>query len=290
MDAEMTMRMDKERREGETDKMVVKPYHQDDVRMHDHQFFELAYITGGSAEHNLNGETGRVQKGDYFIIDYGSLHCYQNSCDCTLINCLFLPELVDETLAECRVFDELLRVCLIRYYKHYYGQTPVNRIFHDEDGRILALVLQMQAEYEQKDMGYAEILRNKLLEILILTMRKIMKEQIQEYSKRAESTAVQDAIRYLKKHYRDKAVISRYCEEAHYSPQYISRRFKQETGLTALQYLQKLRIEKCCELLRGSNLTIQEIAHETGYDDMKFFHKIFRRMLHMSPGEYRKLM
>lgn len=290
MEMKIMFQQEKEYRDRASDKMIVKPYHQNEVEMHGHHFFELVYITGGTVEHNLNGNVGVLREGDYFIMDYGSVHCYQNSRDCTLINCLFLPELVDETLAGCRRFDELLRVCLIRYYKQYYGQTPVNRIFKDEDGRILELMLRMQAEYEKKDMGYAEILRSKLLEILILTMRKIMSEQNVDYGKCAESSAVQDAIRYLKKHYCDKSVISRYCEEAHYSPQYISRRFKQETGLTALQYLQKLRIEKCCELLRGSDLSVQEIAHKTGYDDMKFFHKIFRRMLHMSPGEYRKLI
>lgn len=273
------------------EKIVIQPGQQQDVEMHDHTFFELAYITGGTAEHNLNGSISTVRKGDYFIVDYGSVHSYQNCREFTLINCLFLPELIDETLGDCRVFEELLKVCLIRYYKQYYGFSPVNRIFHDESGEILVLIRGMQQEYENRDMGFVEILRGRLLEVLILTMRKITGEKHVSDRKYegTESTAVMEAIRYLKSHYRDRAVIAGFCEKHHYSAQYISRKFKQETGFTALEYLQKIRIEKCCELLSGSDMPIQEIAHEIGYDDVKFFHKVFRRMLHMSPGEYRKM-
>jgi len=275
-------------------KVVIKPYQQMDVEMHDHTFFELAYITGGTAEHNLNGNTSIVCQGDYFIVDYGSVHSYQNCRNFTLINCLFLPELIDETLADCRMFEDLLKVCLIRYYKQYYGFSPVNRIFHDENGEILALIRKMQEEYENRDMGFLEILRGKLLEVLILTMRKITKEDSvtdkkTEGTESTESTVVTETIRYLKSHYKEHAVLHGFCEKHHYSIQYISRKFKQETGFTVLEYLQKIRIEKCCELLSRSDMPIQEIAHEIGYDDMKFFHKVFRRMLHMSPGEYRKM-
>ena len=124
---------------------------------------------------------------------------------------------------------------------------------------------------------------------MILTMRKIVREQLDNFNKSAESTIVLDAIQYVRAHYREKAIFGGFCEKYHYSPQYISRKFKQETGMTSLEYLQKIRIEKCCELLTGSDLAIQEIAREVGYEDVKFFHKVFRRMLHMSPGEYRKI-
>lgn len=271
------------------DKLAVRPFAQDDIMAHDHDCFELAYVTGGCAGQTLNGVTETVQKGDYFIIDYGSCHSYQNCRSFTLINCLFLPEIIDDTLSGCRSFDELLRVCLIRYHKQYLGRTPVNRIFHDEDGKILNLLIGMQEEYEEKNTGYKEIFRCRLMEIVILTMRKVMQEHSTSLEQEVQSTVILEAIRFLEANYTQKAVLGRFCQEYHYSMQYISRRFKQETGLTALEYLHKVRIEKCCEQLAGSDLRIQEIAHRTGYEDMKFFHEIFRRLVHMSPGEYRRM-
>ena len=273
------------------DKLAVQPFAQDDTNTHGHDCFELAYVTGGSAGQTLNGVTEMVQKGDYFILDYGSRHRYQNCRSFTLINCLFLPEVIDETLSGCKTFEEVLRVWLIRYHKQYFGKTPVNRIFHDEDGRILSLLLGMQEEYEKKSTGYQEIFRCRLMEIVILTMRKYVQNNTSaDREIESKSSVILDAVRFLETHYTDKAVLGNFCKQYHYSLQYISRRFKQETGLTALDYLQKIRMEKCCELLAGSDLRIQEIAMQIGYEDMKFFHTIFQRFLHMSPREYRRMI
>ena len=81
-----------------------------------------------------------------------------------------------------------------------------------------------------------------------------------------------------------------FCQEHHFSLQYISRKFKQETGITFREYLQKIRIEKSCVLLAGSDLRISEIASAVGYDDIKFFNSMFKKLVMMSPREYRKLM
>ena len=59
--------------------------------------------------------------------------------------------------------------------------------------------------------------------------------------------------------------------------------------MTFREYVQKTRIEKCCDLLTGSDMPINEIARFVGYDDMQFFHTVFKRLLHMTPKEYRKL-
>ena len=272
------------------EKLSVIPYHQEDTELHDHNFFELAYVTGGNAVHTIEGKTSVVHKGDYFIVDYGSRHSYTQSQNFDLINCLFLPDIIDDTLSGCRSFDELLRVCLIRYYKQYFGLTPANKIFHDTDGKVLALILGLQEEYQQKQVGYTEIFRCKLLEILILTMRKVVDEnEFRQHSKTPRSTTVLQAIQFMDANYRDRAVLGNFCQKYHYSLQYISRRFRQETGFSVSDYLQKIRIEKSCELLAGSDMHIQEVAHEVGYEDVKFFNQLFRRLLHMSPREYRKM-
>lgn len=273
----------------ETDKLTIIFRKQGNVKMHSHDCFELAYITDGSAIQTLDGKTETVQKGAYYFIDHGSLHNYTNSENLELVNCLFLAELIDASLANCSSFDELIRVCMIRYYKQYLGLTPVNRIFYDEDGKILKLLEEMREEYKNQNIGYEELFRGKLLEILILTMRKVVKQYGDvPIEKLTDSTVIREAVYYFEANYQDKALLSNFCKKYHYNPQYISRRFKKETGLTALEYLQKIRIEKSCDLLAGSKLTIREIAQQTGYDDIKFFNRVFRKMVGMTPSEYRK--
>lgn len=288
MKKELILELNKEALKDD-DKIAVMPFQQVDIEDHGHHFFELAYVTGGHARHTLNGTTTIVREGDYFIMDYDSIHSYTQTTNFTLINCMFLPEIIDNTLAGCRTFDELMRVCLVRYYKQYFGQTAVNRIFRDDDGRILQLLTGAQDEYLEKNVGYTEIFRGRLLEILILTMRRVLRGEGPSDPKTPQSTIVLEAVQYLETNYRDKALLGDFCQQYHYSLQYVSRRFKQETGFTASEYLQRKRLEKSCELLIGSNLSIQEIAREVGYEDARFFNQIFQKKLKMSPREYRKM-
>ena len=270
--------------ENVMDKFVIRTYYQEDIETHGHNFFELVYVTGGSTFHVLNGVSRVLGCGDYFIVDYGSVHCYENSNNLTIINCLFLPEIIDDTLKGCCSFDSLLHMCLLRYYKLYMGKTSANRIFHDEDGRVFQLLTGLIKEYEDKKVGYTEIFRSRLLEILILIARNVM-----DYEPITKDDIILDVIQYINSNYNKPSALSRFCSIHHYSPQYISRKFKQETGITVSVYLQKVRIEKSCELLAGSNLLIADVAEAVGYTDEKFFNSLFKRMIKMTPRDYRKM-
>lgn len=269
---------------NKVDSFVIKTYYQEDVSTHNHTFFELVYVTSGSTLHTLNSVSGPLGPGDYFIVDYGSEHSYAGSKNFTLINCLFLPEIIDDTLKNCRSFEELMHVCLLRYYKLYFGKTSANRIFHDDDGRILHLLTGMMKEYEERKVGYEEIFRSRLKEILIITMRHVIDNNIN-----TKNDTILKMIQFININYASQTLLSSFCKEYHYSPQYISRKFKEETGFTISEYLQKVRIEKSCELLAGSDLPIAEIADSVGYHNLKFFHTLFKRMIKLSPREYRKV-
>lgn len=65
------------------------------------------------------------------------------------------------------------------------------------------------------------------------------------------------------------------------------RRFQKATGINPTDYAQRLRIAKARDLLEQSSLSIEEIAAASGYEDASAFRKTFRRIVGVSPGEYR---
>jgi transcriptional regulator GlxA family with amidase domain len=69
-----------------------------------------------------------------------------------------------------------------------------------------------------------------------------------------------------------------------------TRRFKTATGVRATQYWQQLRIEAAKELLSSSNLTIQEIADQVGYQDQGHLTRLFKRDLLLTPKVYRAMV
>ena len=67
-----------------------------------------------------------------------------------------------------------------------------------------------------------------------------------------------------------------------------SRRFQAATSLSPNQYLQNLRIETAQDLLQYSNLSIAEVAERTGFNDLSYFAKSFKRQRSITPSEFRK--
>jgi hypothetical protein len=99
------------------DKIMLESHvDQKSVSMHNHAFLELTYVQKGTVEHILDGQKTVLREGDYFIVDYGSRHCYRtiDGKGFDNLDCLFLPELLDPFLKGA----ESLRVILslIRCY------------------------------------------------------------------------------------------------------------------------------------------------------------------------------
>lgn len=70
----------------------------------------------------------------------------------------------------------------------------------------------------------------------------------------------------------------------------LNRRFRQATGRTPMQYLLQVRMDNARELLRTSNLSIADVAYNTGYPDCSYFSAQFRKLMSMTPKAYRDLV
>ncbi len=66
------------------------------------------------------------------------------------------------------------------------------------------------------------------------------------------------------------------------------RRFNRVTGLTSVEYLQQLRIEKARGMLEHSKLPATEIGWRVGYQDGSAFGRVFKKITDLTPGEYRR--
>ena len=72
------------------------------------------------------------------------------------------------------------------------------------------------------------------------------------------------------------------------SPRSFNRRFKKAAGITASEYLQNHRLQTACELLRTSNLSISEVAAQSGYQDNSYFCLRFKLKMGQTPLSYRQ--
>jgi two-component system response regulator YesN len=92
---------------------------------------------------------------------------------------------------------------------------------------------------------------------------------------------------YLKKNYKQNITLNTLADKFYVSPSYLSRRFKEKTGVTLVQYLEDIRMEKAREYLSRSNAQITDISEQVGYMDPAYFSKVFKKKHLVSPSDYR---
>ena len=99
---------------------------------------------------------------------------------------------------------------------------------------------------------------------------------------------VENAKRIIKEKYSNPLFgLYQLSEEISVSPAYFSTTFKKETGLSFVQYLTNVRLEKAKELLKNTDAKTYEIAEKTGFSEPNYFSFIFRKNIGMSPSQYR---
>ncbi|MFB9275467.1 AraC family transcriptional regulator [Cohnella cellulosilytica] len=98
----------------------------------------------------------------------------------------------------------------------------------------------------------------------------------------------EQVVRHLARHYRRTISLDRLARQLNYSPQYVSRKFKEQTGRSPMDYVIGLRMDRARELLQTSEASLQEISAHVGYADLMYFNRLFKKTVGLTPGQYRK--
>lgn len=95
------------------------------------------------------------------------------------------------------------------------------------------------------------------------------------------------AIRYVHDHHHEKVSVNDLARHVGLSKEYLSSKFKRETGMTVSAYIAKMRIQEAQALLRFTDLSIGEIAAQLAYSSQSYFQTAFKRETGMTPQQYR---
>ncbi|CAM4442786.1 AraC family transcriptional regulator [Paenibacillus endophyticus] len=98
----------------------------------------------------------------------------------------------------------------------------------------------------------------------------------------------EQVIRYMASNYRGMISVERLAQQMNYTPQYVSRKFKELTGCSPLDYVIQLRMDLARKMLRDTAATLQEVADYVGYQDNIYFNRMFKKQTGITPGQYRK--
>ena len=102
------------------------------------------------------------------------------------------------------------------------------------------------------------------------------------------SSVVRGALSFIDHHLTDKLTAQMIADHVQVHRDYLSARFKKETGIAMMVYIQKRRVEEACHFLRFSRYSLQEIASLCQFSSQSRFTEIFKRHIGMTPNQYRE--
>lgn len=102
-----------------------------------------------------------------------------------------------------------------------------------------------------------------------------------------EDPQILQAQEFIEKHYQTKLSVENLADRFGIGRRTFERRFKKATSNTVIEYIQRVKIESAKKQLESGRKTVNEVMYDVGYTDLKAFRDVFRKLVGMSPIEYR---
>ncbi|MFL0554871.1 helix-turn-helix domain-containing protein [Paenibacillus barengoltzii] len=251
---------------------------------HFHDAWEIYYLVSGERCYFIKDQIYRISAGDLVLIPVNVLHKTSPAGKLSqpheriLVN--FRTEVVNALLPGR---EEALEQLFVRY--------PVLRLNAEEQQLVQLLFARMLAEQKQQAVGYEEYCQLLLAELLLHLLRMANGRPSYDGEDGGEQRPyreIAEVARYINTHYDENLSLSELADRFHLSPYYLSHLFPRVTGLTLVAYINRVRIEEACALLRETELPVTEIAYRVGYQSGTHFGRVFKKAKAVSPQSYRR--
>ncbi len=103
-----------------------------------------------------------------------------------------------------------------------------------------------------------------------------------------EENVIERAIELMKTRLEETLSLGELSRELGLSSGYFCRLFKQRMDQAPIDYFIRLKIQKACQYLDFTDIAVQEVAGTLGYEDPYYFSRVFKRVMGVSPLQYRK--
>lgn len=260
--------------------------------VHRHDFIEIVYALSGYGKHIVGGKEYEISRGDLFIINndipHGFFPIEKGKNEPVVYNCVFMPEFLDTSLFSSNLFQDIGSSFLFKsLFNEDFSPDPDLNLQGTDFKEIGKLFNKMYLEYKSMRRGYCDIIRAYLIELIVKIFRYMDIDRQREISSKNRQL-VSEAIEYLKVRYSTDIKLEEVAIKSFLSKNYFSKLFKEVTGTSFSEYIQELRIGQACSLLKNTDMKVNDIASQCGFNDIKFFYEVFKKFTGTTPGAFRR--
>ncbi len=217
------------------------------------------------------------------MVNPGIRHGYRDTDELSLISVLYSADCLLSPLADIGTmvgYHALFRI------EPYVNANSVARLLLSEQQllEVQVIIEKIENEIETNSPGVVFFSKVYFLELIGFLSRCYSTE---EAKKSPEIMRVAEAISYIEQHYTKDIEQDDLAKIANLSKSHFLHIFKKTTNTTPLLYQKLLRMEKACSLLTQSRMSITEVSYNCGYHDSNYFTRQFKKVMKMSPKQYR---
>lgn len=227
----------------------------------------LQYTLSGEGEIEIKGKVYSLKKGDAFLVDTPSDHCY------------ILPDKSDRWEV---IYIEFSKEALPLLKKIYDMKGHI--VHFDIEEKIVQAIINIYKKCIEDE--FKDIYQNSKYAYKFIM--DIISYFFDENQNKILPTKIESSKKFIEENYNKLIGLDDIANYINLSKFHFTREFEKEVGMTPGKYIIKIRLKKAIELLTFSrDMTIEEIAIETGFNCGNYFSKVFKKYIGISPSAYR---
>ena len=260
----------------------ASPVYAEKIYCHWHHELEFLFISEGSASLHIGNQAYNVSSGDIAFIPSNAVHMVLGEPDTafSFTAIVFHPDFV-------RSFgnDTIQEKYLTPLFNWQFDCPSIL----NSSASCRELMLETVSLYQEKSDGYELSVKINLLRICSALYQYAKPFRLRsQASNDSRAALAKEMMLYLQEHYDEAVTLPEMAEHFHISRGHLCRFFKEMTNMPPIDYLNYFRINKSALLLRNTDLSVSAVAGQTGFNNISYYNRTFRRYMHMTPGEYRR--
>ncbi len=239
---------------------------------HSQNYCELIHVRKGSFTHLSNAGRFKAEADDCIITPSQTMH-----------RDIFDP------IVGLEVFIIFFSWSLEIEYLQCVNNANINQISADTKIAVDRIFDEMRLDPGGHETDKL-VASSRLFTILMLFYRDIFQSQNPDSTDESINRSqwlVNEAKKYLEKHYQQPVKLEDVAENLQVSPFYLSRIFSRESNFSLFEYLNGVRMRKARELLHEGRHIVADVAHLTGFEESNYFSKVYKRYYGHSPSQSR---
>lgn len=250
--------------------------------LHWHDAFECIYVNKGRLDISVGLNHFVIEEGNMILINSDVLHelTSSNSDVCSIISCVFHPFFISNE-RESIIYHKYIKPIVTNPSFQYYLINHSSFYIND--------FLSVISAYDNESFGYEIRLRNLFSNLLVDISNNLpANPKMKTLNFNPKESRLRLMSDYIHKNYFRQITLKDIANSAMVSESECLRCFNTVIHITPIRYLVDYRLRVSRHLLIESNLKIESICMDVGFQDFSYFTKAFKKMYGMSPREYRK--